>query len=229
MSYYDERQSEFSVRESAVNCAQCTSDFKCCTYRPFIANFLAGKIFAQHQVEDSLFEQWDMLMVGLAPSLSYRKQFAKKGKWGFGSDKSLLCAFYETKNGSCKIWSARPSVCRTFFCKSSYGDQGMGYWKKAEEFSWRLEWVLLEDFLFEEGWILDDIAIMKRYLNEDYLKNPFVLPAEFKFTNVPQAREFYLRAHEYVSRRSTEQVQEIIGLEGQKLYSDVLAEKAILR
>lgn len=178
-------------------------------------------------IEDEVFQQWDLLIVGLAPSTGYRKQFAKKGKWGFGSDESLLCTFYEKKSGRCNIWSARPSVCRTFFCKSSYGDQGMSYWQKAEQFSWRMEWVLLEDFLFEEGWTLDDIAVLKTYLREDQLG--MQIPSEYRFTDLAQARAFYKRAHEYVSQRSPEYVQEILGVEGRGLYRDVVAERAKIR
>jgi Fe-S-cluster containining protein len=180
-------------------------------------------------VADEVLAQWDWLLVGLSPSLEYRKKFAKNGKWGFGSDEKLLCSFYETKTGRCGVWSARPSVCRTFFCKSSYSDQGMNYWKKSEEFGWRLEWVLLEDFLFEEGWTLDDLSTIKKYLSEDYLKSPFALPAEYRFADPEVAKAFYKKARIYIEGRTPEYVQEILGESGRALQVELVAERANIR
>lgn len=225
MSYYEQLLEQFSVNENAVNCDKCPSTFKCCTYRPFIANFLAGKVFSEDKFNQDMLNEWDMLIVGLTPSVAYRKFFLKNGKWGFGTEEKMLCSFYEKKTGHCGIWSSRPSVCRTFFCKSSYSDQGMSYWKKTEEFFWRMEWVLLEDFLFEEGWTLEDVALIKKYLDEGYLKNPFALPNEFRFSDINKAKEFYSRARQHIESLSRNKVMEIMGDEG-RLFLDLVAEKA---
>jgi Fe-S-cluster containining protein len=229
MGYYEEILAQFSIVETAVNCDKCVTNFKCCTYRPFIANFLAGQLFRDHPQEEGVLAQWDWLIVGLSPSIQYRKQFLKNGKWGFGTNEKLLCSFYSTKTGRCGIWSARPSVCRTFFCKSSYSDQGMSYWGKTEAFGWRLEWVLLEDFLFEEGWTIDDISVIKRYLNEDYLKAPFPLPSEYRLPSQEAAAAFYKKAQAHIESKTPEYIQEILGEAGRKLQTDVIAERAKIR
>lgn len=229
MNYYQRLLTDLSVPESAVNCGRCPSEWKCCTYRPFIANFLAGPASKLREFDESLFSEWDFLIAGLAPNMKYRKHFSKKGKWGFGSDMSLLCSFYDKSSGGCQIWSSRAAVCRTFFCKSSYGDQGLSYWKGTEEFSWLLEWTLLEDFLFHKGWTLEDVKTIKTYLHEDTVVHQKPLPQEYRFQDVPTALAFYDEAAAHVNGMTEEYVKEILGEQGRKWLADLLADIPKLR
>lgn len=229
MNHYQQLLTAISVKESAVDCARCTAEWKCCTYRPFIANFLAGTAMESFPFTDELFQEWDFLITGIAPNMKYRKHFFKKGKWGFGTDASLLCSFYDKKSGGCKIWNARPAVCRTFFCKSTYHEAGASYWNRAEEFSWHLEWTLLEDFLFAQGWTLDDVQRIKKYLDEATTQSGMQLPKEYSFKTLPEAETFYKNARAHVLALEPKYIEEILGDHGRKLYAELLAEKAKLR
>jgi Fe-S-cluster containining protein len=204
-------------------------EWKCCTYRPFIANFLVGAVADSSAINAELMKEWDFLIVGLTPNLSYRKYFAKKGKWGFGTDATLLCSFYNKNDGGCRIWQARPAVCRTFFCKSSYAEDGSLFWKKAEEFTWILEWVLLEDFLHSKGWSLEEVGQIKEFLNEDRLPAHKQLPKEFYLPSIEAARIFYKEAAQYIEQRSQNEVLELLGTQGNQIYQELLAHKAKLR
>lgn len=228
-SHYHYLLTQISVRETAVDCARCHLDFKCCTYRPFIANFLVGG-FAKHDFfNEDLKNEWDFLIVGLSPNKKYRKYFAKKGKWGFGTDATLLCTFYQRSTGGCGIWQSRPAVCRTFFCKSSYQEAGVYYWKQAEEFTWQMEWALLEDFLDHKGWRPEDVAHLKKYLEEDSSIATESLPKEFLLPDVKTAQAFYTEAKEYVEALSEEHVLDLLGDSGRKIYHELLAQKPNLR
>lgn len=228
MSHYQQLLADISVKESAVDCQRCAAEWKCCTYRPFIANFLAGHALESFSDVEGLMGDWDFLITGLSPNMKYRKHFFKKGKWGFGTDASLLCSFYDKKSGGCRIWHARPAVCRTFFCKSSYHEKGALYWNKAEEFSWHLEWTLLEDFLYTEGWTIDDVQTIKRYLDEATVKTGLPLPDEYRFSEWEGAVNFYKAARAHVLALEPKYIEEILGEHGRALYADLLAEKAKL-
>lgn len=227
MSYYQSLLTELSLKEYAVDCAKCTDLFKCCTYKPFIANFLVGHI--GEQLEEFDLSEWDFTICGIAPNLKYRKQFKGKSGWGFGTDATLLCSFYNKKSGGCSIWKNRPGVCRTFFCKSSYFEEGQAYWKSAEELTWMLEWVLLEDFLFEEGWTVDEVGEVKAYLNESAIEKKTAYPEGSVFTDRETALEFYSRAARHVESLSTEYIREILGKAGEAKKEQVLEQKAKLR
>jgi Fe-S-cluster containining protein len=229
MNYYQVLLNQISVPESAVDCSKCSIEWKCCTYRPFIANFLVGGFASPELLDEKLIQDWDFLIVGLAPNLKYRKLFLKKGKWGFGTEASLLCSFYHKASGGCQIWQSRPAVCRTFFCKSSYPESGASYWKKAEEFTWRLEWVLLEDFLHTKGWSLEEVHLIKKYLDEANVSQSIVLPEGAQFRDVDSARNFYQEAASYVAGLSQEEVLDLLAPEGVVLYQELLAQAQKLR
>lgn len=227
MSYYKRLLTEISVQESAVNCAKCSDLYKCCTYRPFFANFLAGQIGDKLTSFD--LREWDLTICGISPSLEYRKRFKGKSGWGFGTDATLLCTFYNKGTGGCNVWENRPGVCRTFFCKSSYFEGGQAYWKSAEELTWMTEWILTEDFLIEEGWTPEEIAEVKAYLHEGAIEKNARCPADAKFDSLEKAIEFYKRAALHVESLSSEYIQELLGKNGLAKREQVLAEKQNLR
>lgn len=226
MSYYKRLLTEISVHESAVDCGTCSDLYKCCTYKPFIANFLCGEIGDKLLNFD--LSDWEFTICGIAPSLKYRKRFKGSGGWGFGTDATLLCSFYDKRSGGCNVWESRPGVCRTFFCKSTYED-GQGYWKNAEELTWMVEWLLLEDFLLEEGWLEEDIAEVKAHLHENALDKKVIYPQESVFTDIPKAITFYKRAAQHVQNLSPEYIQELLGQNGLTKREQVLAQKQNLR
>ncbi len=227
-NYYHYLLTQISVRESAVDCSRCDLDLKCCTYRPFIANFLVGGFAHADFFNEELKNEWDFLIVGLSPNMKYRKYFSKKGKWGFGTDATLLCSFYNKSTGGCRIWNSRAAVCRTFFCKSSYQETGAYYWKKAEEFTWQLEWALLEDFLHHKGWTLEEVAQIKKYLEEEGKIATEALPPEFLLKDVAEAQRFYSEARAYVQALKEDQVLELLGQKGRDVYNELLAQKQTL-
>lgn len=229
MNHYQHLLAKIAIKETAVDCGRCELEWKCCTYRPFIANFLVGGFADADFFNQDLQLEWDFLLVGLSPNLKYRKYFSKKGKWGFGTDATLLCSFYQKSSGGCRVWQHRPAVCRTFFCKSSYQESGAYYWKKAEEWTWLVEWTLLEDFLHHKGWSLEEVSQIKHYLQEDQIASQRHLPEEYFLKSVTEARQFYQEAKLYVDQLSEEDIFELLGERGQQGYQELVASKQKLR
>jgi Fe-S-cluster containining protein len=227
MSYYKRLLTEISQKEYAVDCAKCTDLYKCCTYKPFIANFLVGEI--GDALRDFDLKDWDFTICGISPSLDYRKRFKGKSGWGFGTDATLLCSFYNKKTGGCNVWENRPGVCRTFFCKSTYFEDGQSYWKSAEELTWMTEWILVEDFLHEQGWTLEEVEEVKAYLHESAIEKKIKPPQDAVFKSMDEAIEFYKKAAKHINTLSDEYVQELLGEAGIRKREQVLAQKSKLR
>lgn len=227
MAFFFEIHNQLQIKETAVDCNRCHINLKCCTYRPFFSNFLLGYAESLNLLPEDWHCEWDLLVVGASPNVQYRKNFKKIGSWGFGTETQLLCTFFSSQSRSCKVWSARPGVCRAFYCKSSFSEEGSAYWKKFEDFVWHLEWCLLEDFLFTKGFTLDDVALLKRYL-DDTVKVKVGLPAlnDLRFVSWQEARQFYIESWNYVQQADREHIQDIVGEFGRKMWSELLAEKA---
>lgn len=230
MFYYFEAQKQLQLKEVAVDCDRCHIDLKCCTYRPFFANFLLGYADELGRLKEGWSEEWDLLIVGASPRLDYRKKLKSGAGWGFGTDESLLCTFFNRKVRTCDVWMARPGVCRAFYCKSSFAEKGSLYWKKFEDYIWHLEWCLLEDFLFTQGFVVDEIQQMKDFLDGSAIKKAHVPSLEaFRFKSEKVACHFYRQAWAHASSLAPQYIEEIIGEFGRNLYSELLAEKAKLK
>ena len=222
MHFYFDVQNQLMLKEKAVDCSTCSIDFKCCTYRPFFSNFLVGYADSLHLLKENWFEQWDLFIVGAAPNARYRKKFMSKGGWGFGSDANLLCTFFNTNHRGCEIWPARPSVCRSFFCKSTYAQSGLDYWKKFEDYIWHLEWSLIEDFLFTRGYTIDEVQMIKHYLDHSSDARVKISQLEdFRFKSWDEAQSFYRSAWEHVKSVGEAEANEIVGEFGRNLYHEL--------
>jgi|GEM_PF-7030604 hypothetical protein len=103
-----------------VPCAQCPmgSFNKCCTYEPWLPNFLIGAAlsaglidFSQVTVEDSYV--WTPL--GRLPRIQMLLWQKQRGR--FGDTQGPSCSFFV--KGRCSIWPFNGSRCRSYFCKGA--------------------------------------------------------------------------------------------------------------
>lgn len=111
-------------------------NLKCCTYFPFLPNYLVGGILEQPADDDGsnrvrrlISEQVGIRPEGLSPSALYKLLY-RSAIDGFGKSERLLCPYYQTNTGGCSIWRYRDSVCSTYFCKSIAGRAGTEFWKE---------------------------------------------------------------------------------------------------
>lgn len=145
------------VSESKAVCANCNmarqgvyhEDLKCCTYYPFLANFLVGPSVEDKVVKSLIRKKRFALPLGLVAPVAYQYEFQMKKGTDFGHRKDLLCPFYE--KGKCRIWKHRSGECAAFLCESSYGSEGLRFWREVGEFLFDVEMTLSQNVLLELG------------------------------------------------------------------------------
>lgn len=126
---------------------------KCCTYFPYLPNFSLGALSTESIAHAE--PRGILLPVGLYPSIEEQNKINKFGAKGFGKKAELLCPFFEGATNQCSIWTYRPGVCTSYFCKSDQGQKGLDFWKDVERFLNQFEWLLatrvLEKMNFDEN------------------------------------------------------------------------------
>jgi hypothetical protein len=155
----------FSLSETKMNCENCSmsrpqhrgrypyqKDLKCCTFQPFLPNFLVGKILQSQLpsadvVKHKILNDDFALPIGIIPSFSFQKQFNNKSLGEFGNRADWLCPYYNPTQQNCGIWQYRGTVCTSFVCKSSYGAKGLKFWESLSNYLHYVEMALMEESL----------------------------------------------------------------------------------
>jgi Fe-S-cluster containining protein len=146
---------------------------KCCTFYPFIPNYLVGAILAgpdsdgKAKVRELIRERRFALPIGLCAPPNYQWRFNATRSEGFGRDSDLLCPFYETKTGHCGIWRQRGHECATFFCVSSYGANGERFWSDVREGLHYTEMHISQEAMIFKGFDHQEIS-----LNLEFIRRP---------------------------------------------------------
>lgn len=113
---------------------------KCCTYFPYLPNFSLGALTSEDLAKAE--PRGILLPVGLFPSAEEQAKTESFGSEGFGKKSELLCPFFDGAKNQCSIWTYRPGVCTSYFCKSEQGQKGLDYWKDVEKYLNHFEWKL---------------------------------------------------------------------------------------
>lgn len=111
---------------------------KCCAYQPHLPNFLAGRILSdnspalaagRHELEQRIAKKVAVTPLWAGPGgifgLLYRNVPGV-----FGRAPELRCHFLSPA-GNCGIWTHRPAVCATWFCKHVRGNTSYQFWRLA--------------------------------------------------------------------------------------------------
>lgn len=133
------------------------SHLKCCTFTPFIPNYLVGAILQNQLPGASVIRQrmekrLGILPVGMVAPYHFQKEYLSAMKLkgtiqGFGQREDWLCPFYQTETNDCGIWQFRNSTCSTFFCQSVEQKKGMQFWSSMKNYLFLIETALLEEVL----------------------------------------------------------------------------------
>jgi hypothetical protein len=89
--------------------------WKCCTFQPFVANYLIGAMLETKPIPPT--DQAVLSPIGLCPSAEYRSRFFAKADEKRGEE--LICSFFDRERHVCTQWQNRPSECATYFCQES--------------------------------------------------------------------------------------------------------------
>jgi hypothetical protein len=143
---------------------------KCCTFYPFIPNFLVGEILStggrgSEIVLDLIQRRQYALPLGLVAPISYQVPFNQRQETDFGNREDWICPYYNRESENCNIWQSRSSVCISFICKSSYKAKGLKFWKNLGDYLHGIEMTLMEECLVQMDFSPRQVSDLVDYLN----------------------------------------------------------------
>lgn len=108
---------------------------RCCTYLPFVPNYLAGAILSDPAVSatgrESLLQRMargHATPLGLRIDAAFQLLYQHARAPAFGRGVALRCPHHQ-QDGGCGIWQHRPAVCATWHCKHERGALGDRLWQ----------------------------------------------------------------------------------------------------
>lgn len=241
----------FQPQETKATCDACAmsrpkhrgkvhyrADLKCCTFHPFLPNYMVGALFLEessteaHRIlRDKITRREYALPLGMVAPIQYQVEFNHREEGEFGQREDWLCPYYNKQTQNCNVWRNRGVVCTTFFCKSSYGKTGLNFWEKLGSYLWYVELALLEEAL-----AMLDFSPRQVMTLLDYHNRFEGTAAEIKTRVIPEktSRElwngyyedqegFYKKAYEIVANLDKKAFHELIGEQGQSLEEDLFA------
>ncbi|WP_224363148.1 hypothetical protein [Hyalangium versicolor] len=205
-------------------------DTKCCTYHPRLPNYLVGAILSD--TDPAMAEGRRRIQEKIARGVSVNPQWIKaptrynllytNARQAFGRAQALKCPYYESNGGLCTIWRYREAVCSTYFCKYVAGADGRKFWMTLKT------WLTLSEIQLSRYALLqllpDYVLLGKDKADvatgpltiEDLDEKPLPEKEYAELWNpwVGQEEEFYRRCFESVRALSSEEFENLLGLDG---------------
>jgi Fe-S-cluster containining protein len=247
---------QLDVVETKATCEDCAMarprqrgkihyrpDLKCCTFHPFLPNFLVGAILSDPSLaagaevlREKIRRREYALPVGMVAPVRYQLEFKARKENEFGQREDWLCPYYNKEKNLCNVWRFRGVVCTTFFCKSSYGKEGLRFWDRASDYLSYVEMALLEEALVNLDFSPRQINSLLEYLNRESgsaaEKRSWVLPSA-KFTELwngyaDDIEGFYKKTFQIARNLDKKSFSELAGEMGKNLEENLLAQYAQL-
>lgn len=209
------------VVESKATCDNCNwkayqPDLKCCTFEPYLPNFLVGALFESPATSEgaleSLREKITMrkysLPIGMTPSVRYQVHFNERNPQDFGNRREWLCPYFNREQNNCGIWKNRGSVCTTFFCQSSYGKKGELFWNQMNDYLTYVEMALMEEVLVHLDFSPRQISDCLQYLNRQEGSVAELRSASLPIEKARKLWNGYFDEQEQFFRKTYQMVQE---------------------
>lgn len=239
--FYPKELLNLNIEEKKATCDNCIqapktykADLKCCTFWPFIPNYVVGAILSspkerhlrvQSFIRELIKNNAFVLPIGIPAPPWYQKEFKKNKKRIFGKQEEFLCPYYEKSQNQCSIWEYRGSVCTSFYCESSYGVQGQEFWKSLENYMSYLEMGVAEEVLVYHDYSPRDMNSQLEFLDIEVGNDQFT--ASKKMTSQEAKKywkhyyadkeAFYVKSYEFVQKLTSQQRSEILGELGTNL------------
>jgi Fe-S-cluster containining protein len=251
-----------SIEEKKATCDQCAmvvgrhrgaityaENLKCCTYYPFMPNYLIGASLQDSSLQPSL--QRDLrgiisrrrysLPIGFLAPVRYQMEFNNRKPSDFGQRADWLCPYYDKSSNNCGIWRYRSAVCTTFYCKTSYGSgpnsAGLRFWFELSEYLTYVEMALLEEALirldFSPRQISDQLDYLNRKTASAAEEKSWILPekkARFLWNGYFDEQElFFKKTLEIVTKFDRKDFNEALGDLGLKILDRVTVQARRLK
>jgi len=200
------------MEKETINCENCPTHnptLKCCTFYPFLPNYLVGAVLKSELpgrgvVYQLLKEKKYTLPIGIVAPPAYQKLFYDTQKEGFGESKDLLCPFYDKINNNCGVWEYRSSECSTYFCDALLTKDTRKMWKDLRSKLYKKELAFSQDVMLHSGYsnneIQDNLNEIKREA-EDCEDKWSLNTSEAKsfWHHVTDYEDYYISAFNYVN------------------------------
>ncbi len=243
-------QSLGAHKSSSLDCQACSRsqlswqrssrvkpNLKCCTFQPFVPNFIVGELLNSQKLQSEDLERGRSIPLGLVASSDYVRNFRRLSELPqfFGNEPELLCSHFDVANRQCRIWPARPSVCSTYFCDleaevsscfngelSSLGRtvNAPFSWARLEKFLFYIEVNLAHHVLLELGFIAEELESNLNFLKQQSLQRVSALALNQNSANDSADRvwyefhdtkaSFFIKAAEYVSGMTPNDIWECV-------------------
>lgn len=213
-------------------------DLKCCTFHPFLPNFLVGAVLSDPSLltgaevlRAKIRRREYALPLGMLAPVRYQMEFKARREGDFGQREDWLCPYYDREKNNCRVWRYRGVVCTTYFCKSSYGKAGMHFWEGASDYLSYVEMALAEEALvnldFSPRQVNQQIAYLNREQGTVAEKRSWVLP-EAKFRDLwnfydEDIEGFYKKTFEIAANLDKKSFRELLGETGRQLEKSLLS------
>lgn len=220
------------ILETKATCEACIQvppykeDLKCCTFHPFLTNYLVGQILSDQEqnptfigdvLRQKMTQKSGVLPLGVAAPERYVHDYQASG---FGQNEKWLCPYFDRTKKHCGIWRHRGSVCTSFYCQSSQGVRGFEFWGQALEFFNYLEMALSQEALVYLDFSPRQIQEQLQFLT-DQNRAPLDFHKVWNHYNDPG--DFYQKTLEIVQSFDRKHVEQLLGDEGQMLEQQVMA------
>lgn len=241
--YFPKELWSAQLTETKATCDKCNwpdydPKLKCCTYEPFLPNFLVGSALRSASISDSARDSFMRkikqreyaLPIGMIASPRFQVRFNHRDPEEFGNRADWLCPYYNHSLENCGIWKSRGAVCTTYYCQSSYGVMGMEFWRQLSDYLTYVEMALMEESLVHLDFSPRQISECLEYLNRQKLssseKKTDAMDAKLfkKIWNGYDSNisDFYLKSYDIVTNFSKKQYLEALGDLGQEIESNLL-------
>ena len=145
--------------EGTSSSIQFSRETKCCTFYPNLPNYLVGALLSQEEtylkkgkerVDKLIYSRVGITPLGIRRSRKY-ELLVRKARSAFGKTQSMVCPFFEQKEGLCTIYPFWNGTCSTWFCKYNAGYDGQAFWLALRNYIRRLEKVLAQYAAHKNG------------------------------------------------------------------------------
>ncbi len=213
---------------------------KCCTFQPFIPNYLVGSILkdcaapeGNLRIRNAISKRLGVEPSGIRPTKIYSMMYMNGNALGFGKSEALLCSYFQKIDGTCSIWRHRDAVCSTYFCKTVRGVNGRKFWDSLRRYLSHIQSCLSRHVLLELGGV--DAIRSAEVFKEPPTKSPRLSVDDLE-GRVDENRYdtlwgswknkeelFYTSAYQVVSALTKSEFEKITGVEERFLSLGVMA------
>lgn len=215
------------------------ADLKCCTFDPWVPNFMVGAILEDPNVSPAGVAAVRAKMksieecspLGLRASTQFQRRFLRKDEHEFGNREDWLCPYFDRQNSNCGIWKYRGNVCVSFFCKSNAGARGLMFWSEFGDFLHLLELSVMEECLvqldFSPRQMSELLPLIDRQTHLEHRKLPPVTPEEYRriWNHYDSPEEFFRKCYRIASGLKPKDLRELLGESGERALQKVQARR----